>query len=119
MGMGSYYASFYRQKRIRDAKKVTGPQMSVQKQTSDGLKKGLEALENILNETSKPSISDKLRKKTIQNGYALQDSDVGSELDREYGFGKVLKNDVGKKVYLNNGIFSMENDDQRDKRNSK
>ena len=52
MGMGSYYASFYRQKRIRDAKKVVGPTQSVQRQTSDSLKQGIEALENALNEWS-------------------------------------------------------------------
>jgi CII-binding regulator of phage lambda lysogenization HflD len=80
MGMGSYYASFYRQKRIRDAKKVVGPTQSVQRQTSDSLKQGIEALENALNEDD-DTLIDRLSEvnEMIQDSRQVQGSKLGKE----------------------------------------
>jgi len=59
-------------------------------------------------------ISDDLRRDKRPQGSELTKDDVGRVLD--YGFGRVLENDVGKRVWLRDGTFSMENDDQRNKR---
>lgn len=50
--------------------------------------------------------------------YELQESDVGLELGQSMG--RVLRNDVGKRVVLNpRGILMMENNEQRDRRAQK
>jgi hypothetical protein len=59
--------------------------------------------------------------------YTLQESDIGhftlSAGGRAYWiagiFGRVQSGDVGKRVYVNNGVLQFESDAQRDKRLAK
>lgn len=53
----------------------------------------------------------------LPQGYELQTRDIGRSLGNAgTGFGLVLAGDVGKRCYLRDGIFQMENDAQRDAR---
>lgn len=57
---------------------------------------------------------------TLPNPYEIKESDIGRLLTEVSGdFGEVIKADVGKRVYLRDGILQMENAEQWLKRKSK
>lgn len=69
----------------------------------------------------KPALSVELDmiRGTLPNPYTLREEDVGRLLTVGWGFGNVLKRDVGKRCQLvpndagDNLVFQMENDEQR------
>jgi hypothetical protein len=52
----------------------------------------------------------------LPQGYELRESDVGVLMSVRDGFGLVLKIDVGKRVWVTSHGFTMENNEQRDRR---
>lgn len=60
------------------------------------------------------TISDELRKGIRPQGSELMEEDVGRKLAT--GFGKCLPIDIGKRIWLKDYGFVMENDEKRDKR---
>ena len=62
-----------------------------------------------------PPIIVQMEKRTLPNPYEIQQTDVGRLLDL-HDFGKVLRADVGKLVYLRKGMIQMENAEQYFKR---
>lgn len=62
------------------------------------------------------TIHGKIKTGALPQGYELTEQDVGLTLSQWDGFGTVLKNDVGKRVWLKPYGFVMENAQQRDAR---
>jgi hypothetical protein len=60
------------------------------------------------------SIRIEIQRGERQQGAELTEDDIGREIDS--GFGVVLENDVGKRVWLRDYGISMDNDEQRDNR---
>jgi hypothetical protein len=60
------------------------------------------------------SIASKIRQGKLPQGYELTERDVDQNLAED--FGKVLQVDVGKRCYVKDYGFAMENKDQRDAR---
>lgn len=62
------------------------------------------------------AVANDIQRGTLPNGYALTERDVGRPLCPREGFGRVLHGDIGKRAYLRDGVFLMENAEQRDAR---
>jgi hypothetical protein len=68
----------------------------------------------------KLSIAEQIRKGTLPQGYELTENDIGASLSYPTeGFGAVLIQDIGKRVWLKSYGLVMENNEQRDKRKNK
>lgn len=65
-----------------------------------------------------PTIQDQMESKNITK-MKLLDADIGQMIDRDQSLGYVQERDVGKYVYLNDWGMSMENDEQKQKREAK
>lgn len=63
------------------------------------------------------SIKGRMAAGKLPNPYELRSTDVNTLLDQEFGL--VIRPDVGKRVYLRNGIIQMENDEQVKRRKEK
>lgn len=65
----------------------------------------------------KHSIATSIHRGELPQGYEIQPSDVGRGLGLPAeGFGIVLTNDIGKRVFCKGYVTTMENDAQRDER---
>ena len=65
---------------------------------------------------NRTSIAMRLDRGTVKQGYELTADDIGAPLSPGESFGVVMAGDVGKRCYFRDGIFQMENNEQRDKR---
>lgn len=61
------------------------------------------------------SIIDRMRKGELPNPYELTAADEGKRIDW-WAFGTVKAFDIGRRLYLNGKILSMENHSQMEKR---
>ena len=66
--------------------------------------------------TPRRAIAQQIANNALPQGYALTTDDIGMPLSPGEGFGPVLPADVGKRCYVRDGIFCMENSEQRDRR---
>lgn len=63
------------------------------------------------------SIAERILSRELPQGYEIQESDIGSRLGLLLeGFGPVLPQDAGLRVYCRDNVTQMENFEQRDER---
>ena len=63
-------------------------------------------------------LREEMRKGILSNPYEIKEEDIGNLVDG-FDFGRVIKGDVGKRIFLRNSIILMENDEQMKRRKHK
>ena len=61
-------------------------------------------------------LKNRMERNEISNPYEIKESDIGQFIDLAGDFGCALPSDVGRLIYLRNGIIQMESVEQMNKR---